>query len=79
MNYCHTSGVDWVLITLGLVLVAILFAALAFWFFSVLRLFKQNRQTQEFSAREILDRRLAQGEITFKQYSRLRKATEESS
>ncbi len=66
----HMTSGGWIVMVLATVIILALLATAAVWITSRLR----HRRDGEASAQEILDRRLANGEIRIDQYEQLRSA-----
>jgi putative membrane protein len=70
----HMSTGDWVFSLLGTLIVLALIVATIVWLVSTLSDRGRGTNASAPSAREILDRRLASGELTVEQYEQLREA-----
>jgi uncharacterized membrane protein len=70
----HMTTAGWIIAILWTVIILALIAGAVYWLASELGRRSQSHSgaTREGSAREILDRRLAKGELTVEQYKELR-------
>jgi putative membrane protein len=71
----HMTTAGWIIAVLWTVIIFVLIAGGIYWFVSALSGRTSGEQPQpagEGSAREILDKRLARGELTIEQYKQLR-------
>jgi putative membrane protein len=73
----HMSTAGWILSVLWTLIVVALVVAGIVWLISTLGDRGAGARSREGSAREILDRRLARGEITLDQYEELRNAVDD--
>jgi uncharacterized membrane protein len=70
----HMSAGGWILSVMWTLIILALVIAGIVWLVSVLGSRETDPRAREASAREILDRRLASGELTIEQYRALREA-----
>ncbi len=77
----HMTTGGWILAILWMVIIVGLIAGALYWLVASLtgKTTSQQSSTTEGSAREILDRRLAKGELTIEQYKQLRETIGEES
>jgi uncharacterized membrane protein len=68
----HMTTAGWIFSVFGMLIIFALFVVTIFWIVSQLGARGGERTSSAISAREILDRRLASGEITADQYDQLR-------
>jgi uncharacterized membrane protein len=68
----HMTTVGWIFSILGMLIIFALFVVTIVWILFQLGARSGDRLSRSESAREILDRRLASGEITVDQYDQLR-------
>lgn len=68
----HMTTGGWIMMILWTVIVFALIAAAIYWLATSYRAGSATAATKDASAREILDQRLAKGELTIEQYQQLR-------
>ena len=74
----HMSAGGWILSVLWTLIIVVLIVAGIVWLVSARSSRGSGPQAQEASAREILDRRLASGELTIEQYRHLRETLDDN-